>query len=285
MARSAHGEPASARGGGVGGAARDRAARRAPDRRERVPSHGAVRAVEASARPTGARCFGRRSRGSRAHGRRRARLRVRRPARLASASVATLSREAPRAARGAARGRTRGWTAFPRVEPRPADAGDGDVTGRSVVVEDGIPFVDFDATWRAEPPCWWRATADGAARGAWFGWDVAPSAEASSSASSEATLTMAPRLELTGSIPRRFIEGRAAARARPRARADVRRRDERDPHARADRSLALRRRVGRGVAELADAGCAKWPLRAVVASCDMTSAHAVPSQRFLRSLS
>ncbi|HTA20496.1 MAG TPA: hypothetical protein VK989_14490, partial [Polyangia bacterium] len=119
--------------------------------------------------------------------------------RLASASVARLSREAP-SALAARLADVRSWTAFPgwrHVQPMPATG----TSPASVVVEDGIPFVDFDATWRAEPPRWWRAT-DGAARGAWFGWDVAPAP----GAPAEAALTMAPRLELTGSIPRRFIE-------------------------------------------------------------------------------
>jgi len=121
--------------------------------------------------------------------------------RLASASVATLSQEAP-GALAARLADARGWTAFPgwrHVQPMPATA----TAPATVVVEDGIPFIDFDATWRAEPPPrarWWRAI-DGAARDAWFGWDVAPSREAPA----EAALTMAPRLELTGSIPRRFI--------------------------------------------------------------------------------
>ena len=76
-----------------------------------------------------------------------------------------------------------------------------------VVVEDAIPFVDFDATWRAEAPPgsrWWTAI-DGAARGAWFGWEVFP-AGPSTEAPTLAVLTMYPRLEATGSIPRRFIE-------------------------------------------------------------------------------
>jgi hypothetical protein len=127
--------------------------------------------------------------------------------RLASASAATLSRETPRAL-AARLADVRSWTAFPgwsHVRPMPATA----TSSASVVVEDGIPFVDFDATWRAEPPRWWRAI-EGAARGAWFGWDVAQAPDASSggssNVSSEAALTMAPRLELTGSIPRRFIE-------------------------------------------------------------------------------
>ena len=122
--------------------------------------------------------------------------------RLASASVGVPTREPPTAL-AARLADPRGWTAFPgwrHVQPMPPTAR-GPAT---VVVEDGIPFVDFDATWRAEPPPrarWWTAV-DGAARGAWFGWDVAPTADASA----EAVLTMAPRLELTGSIPRRFIE-------------------------------------------------------------------------------
>ena len=73
----------------------------------------------------------------------------------------------------------------------------------TVVVEDGIPFVDFDATWRAmaSPGSPWWTAVDGAARGAWFGWEVSPGV-----GTTQAVLTMDPRLEATGSIPRRFIE-------------------------------------------------------------------------------
>ena len=122
--------------------------------------------------------------------------------RLASASVAVLSRE-PETALAARLGDPRGWSAFPgwrHVQPMPPTA----TAPPTVVVEDGIPFVDFDATWRDAPGTrarWWTAV-EGAARGAWFGWDVSPTTEASA----EAVLTMFPRLELTGSIPRRFIE-------------------------------------------------------------------------------
>ncbi|HVZ72413.1 MAG TPA: hypothetical protein VHJ20_08555 [Polyangia bacterium] len=95
----------------------------------------------------------------------------------------------------------RTWHAFPgwkKIVPMPPTNG-GPPT---VVVEDGLPFVDLDATWTpvsaAGSTRAWTATS-GAARGAWFSWDAAPSGGA-------AALTMSPRLDATGSIPRRFIE-------------------------------------------------------------------------------
>jgi hypothetical protein len=92
------------------------------------------------------------------------------------------------------------WRHFPgwqHVRPMPS-TGQGPAT---VVVEDGIPFVDLDATWQPVPhmPLTWRAV-DGAARGAWFGWQLSDGP-----AGAQAVLTLSPRLELTGSVPRRLI--------------------------------------------------------------------------------
>jgi hypothetical protein len=123
--------------------------------------------------------------------------------RLAAVSVAVTAREAPDAL-AASLADARSWRAFPgwrSVEPLPRQ---GTEPAR-VVVEDAIPLVDFDATWQAEAaprPRWWSAV-DGAARGAWFGWQVFP---APPPAPTLAVLTMVPRLEATGSIPRKFIE-------------------------------------------------------------------------------
>lgn len=123
--------------------------------------------------------------------------------RLASVAVAAPSREAP-AALAARVADPRSWHAFPGwrdIEPKTPSAGEA----ARVAVEDSIPFVDFDATWRLEPPPrarWWTAI-EGAARGAWFGWQVFPPA---GQAPALAVLTMSPRLDATGSIPRRFIE-------------------------------------------------------------------------------
>jgi hypothetical protein len=120
--------------------------------------------------------------------------------RLASVAVGVTARETA-AALGARLGDPRSWRAFPgwrQVRPMPPTA----TLPARIEVEDGIPLVDFDATWRAEPAPrsdWWLAI-DGAARGAWFGWQVFAAAPAS-----EAVLTMSPRLEATGSIPRKFI--------------------------------------------------------------------------------
>jgi hypothetical protein len=94
----------------------------------------------------------------------------------------------------------RSWRFFPGwkvIRPMPPLNGGA----ATVVVEDSIPFVDLDATWQPAPrtPGAWLAVA-GAARGAWFGWTTGPR-----DGGSVAVLTLAPRLELTGSIPRRFI--------------------------------------------------------------------------------
>jgi hypothetical protein len=121
--------------------------------------------------------------------------------RLMGVSVGVPSREAagPLAARLA---NPRSWRDFPGwkvIRPMPP-AGGGPPT---FVVEDSIPFVDLDATWqpRQGMPATWVAIA-GAARGAWFGWIVGPRRF---DAGALAVLTLAPRLELMGSIPRRFI--------------------------------------------------------------------------------
>lgn len=121
--------------------------------------------------------------------------------RLASASVAVTSRDA-RAALAARLADPRSWRAFPgwrHVQPMPPTP----TSPATVIVEDAMPFMDMDATWRAEPgreSRWWTAV-EGATRGAWLGWEVS-----SGPSSTEAVLTIYPRLEATGSIPRRFIE-------------------------------------------------------------------------------
>jgi hypothetical protein len=125
--------------------------------------------------------------------------------RLASVSVGATSREAP-AALVARLADPQSWRAFPGwhgVRPMAASP----TAPARVVVEDSIPFVDFDATWRLEPAPrsrWWTAI-EGAAHGAWFGWEVFPP-QAPGPAATLAVLTMSPRLETTGSIPRRFIQ-------------------------------------------------------------------------------
>jgi hypothetical protein len=128
-------------------------------------------------------------------------VRVAPSGRLAGISVAVAARE-PTAGLAARLADPRSWRAFPgwhSVQP---------TSPTTVVVEDSIPFVDLDATWRDEPgpgARWWTAV-EGASRGAWFGWEVFPPLPISGPASSLAVLTMVPRLETTGSIPRRFIE-------------------------------------------------------------------------------
>jgi len=73
----------------------------------------------------------------------------------------------------------------------------------SALVEDSIPFVDLDARWQGQsgPGARWIAV-DGAARGARLGWDVF----GDGASGSVAVLTLYPRLEQTGTIPRKFIK-------------------------------------------------------------------------------
>jgi hypothetical protein len=120
--------------------------------------------------------------------------------RLGSVSVAVQTSESA-ALLGTRLADPRSWHAFPGwrdVRVAPASG----AVGPTVTVEDSIPFVDLDATWRAQPgprSRWWSAV-EGAARGAWFGWDVQPAR-----GGAQAVLTLQPRLEQTGTIPSRFI--------------------------------------------------------------------------------
>jgi hypothetical protein len=121
--------------------------------------------------------------------------------RLAGVSVGVPARES-RAVLGARLADPRGWTAFPGwvvVRPMPPRNG----APPTVVVEDSIPFVELDATWTALPrrARAWTAVA-GVAQGAWFGWQLAERDDAPP----VVVLTAQPRLDRTGSIPRRFIE-------------------------------------------------------------------------------
>jgi hypothetical protein len=124
--------------------------------------------------------------------------------RLSGVSVGVPARD-PAATVEARLADPRSWRAFPgwkRVEGVPAAPG----APARVVVEDAIPLVDMDATWALEPPPrqrWWTAI-QGATRGAWFGWQVF--AVAGAPTPTLAVLTMYPRLETMGSIPRRFVE-------------------------------------------------------------------------------
>ncbi|MEA2696553.1 MAG: hypothetical protein QOI66_824 [Myxococcales bacterium] len=104
------------------------------------------------------------------------------------------------------------WRAFPgwkRVERLPATTStpvtDGGVVVVDVEVHDNIPFVDFDARWRAWPGANPRAQAiDGDGRGAIFGWDAAERGGAKPPPAA-VVLSMDPRLENLGYVPRKFI--------------------------------------------------------------------------------
>ena len=129
--------------------------------------------------------------------------------RLALASVAVPTRLAPADAL-ARLGAPESWRAFPgwkRVERLPATAPAPATAGAvEVEVHDNIPFVDFDARWRAWPGPNPRAQAiDGDGRGAIFGWDVAQRGGATPSPAAAVVLSMDPRLETLGYVPRKFI--------------------------------------------------------------------------------
>jgi hypothetical protein len=126
--------------------------------------------------------------------------------RLAMVSIAVPTRRAA-ASVAAALGAPESWRAFPgwkHVDRVPAapDAGGGSV---DVDVRDNFPFVDFDARWRLWPGPPPRAQAtSGSGRGAVFGWDVVDSAPPRLAATA-AVLSLYPRLEALGYVPRKFI--------------------------------------------------------------------------------
>jgi hypothetical protein len=125
--------------------------------------------------------------------------------RLAGVAVARQVALPPAALEAALRDPQR-WNAFPgwrKVEVAAPAAPATPGAPRSATVEDSIPFVDFDATWQGlpGPGARWIASA-GAARGARLGWDVLPAGEG---APAVVALTLYPRLEETGGIPRRFV--------------------------------------------------------------------------------
>jgi hypothetical protein len=102
----------------------------------------------------------------------------------------------------------RSWHAFPgwrtvRLLPAPLGA------PPSAEVQDGIPFVDFDATWTGQPSrpqsLRWTATG-GATTGARLGWDLYPAPAAGATpGGTVAVLSLYPRLERTGFVARRTI--------------------------------------------------------------------------------
>jgi carbon monoxide dehydrogenase subunit G len=92
------------------------------------------------------------------------------------------------------------WRAFPGWKTVRVQAGP---SGPGAAVEDDLPLVDCDDTWVAQPgpEARWIAVA-GATRGARLGWSVAPGPGGTATI---AALTLYPRLELTGSMGRKFI--------------------------------------------------------------------------------
>lgn len=91
----------------------------------------------------------------------------------------------------------RSWRAFPgwkNVQPVAGAAGPG------ARVEDDLPLLDLDATYAAVGPARWTAV-EGTTKGARLGWTVALEGERRATA----VLSLYPRIEATGSVPRRFI--------------------------------------------------------------------------------
>lgn len=93
------------------------------------------------------------------------------------------------------------WLAFPGWHREKPLAGD------RVAIDDNLPLVDFDATWKLarDRALGFTATVvDGATRGALFAWDVA-GARPGGANRSVAVLSVYPRLETSGYAPRKFI--------------------------------------------------------------------------------
>jgi len=93
------------------------------------------------------------------------------------------------------------WLAFPGWHREKALAGD------RVAIDDNLPLCDFDAVWqlaRDRARGFTATVADGATHGAMFAWDVAP-ARAGGAGRSVAVLSLYPRLETSGYVPRKFI--------------------------------------------------------------------------------
>ena len=169
----------------------------------RVPSDGAARRVRARASRTDARSSRPPFAPLAARGA-AALVSLAPSGRLASVSVSVAAREAPRRPRGAA-GRPAELARVPRLARRAADAADAPRRPRRVVVEDAHPVRrlrrhlarrDRRRAHAGGPPI------DGAARGAWFGWEVFPRRGARPRPSSRCTRAS----RRPGSIPRRFIE-------------------------------------------------------------------------------
>jgi hypothetical protein len=131
--------------------------------------------------------------------------------RLSMVSIAVATR-LPAATAGAALGAPESWRAFPgwkhveRVAAAPGTSeGRASVSAVDVDVRDNFPFVDFDARWRLWPGPPARAQAiSGDGRGAIFGWDVLGTTPPRMPASA-AVLSMYPRIEALGYVPRKFI--------------------------------------------------------------------------------
>jgi len=123
--------------------------------------------------------------------------------RLAGVAVATTLSVPTQSALGKLRD-PNSWYAFPGWTSVKRQAGPN---GVGAEVEDSLPFVDLEATWRAEPgnSPRWTAT-DGVITGARMGWELYPlDPRASGGAPTLLALMMYPRLEATGRLARKAI--------------------------------------------------------------------------------
>jgi hypothetical protein len=129
-------------------------------------------------------------------------VRSRSNGRLERVEVATLARHGAPVVRRALAESQR-WRALPgwhRVHESPGKP----PPAVSWVVDSRFPFVDFDATWWIDPgPPLRGQVVDGDARGAVVGWDVV---DGPAPHTAVAVVSLHPRLEAAGYIPRKFIE-------------------------------------------------------------------------------
>ncbi|HXU81804.1 MAG TPA: hypothetical protein VN914_10435 [Polyangia bacterium] len=158
------------------------------------PSPPALAALDGSA-------LARLARGRLGPGQAMAAVRPRPDGRLDRIEVAALARF-PAAAVQKALGEGTRWQALPgwhKVMPRP-----GPPPTTLWEVDSRFPFVDFDAVWSIRPgPPLRGQVVGGDARGAVLGWDVV---DGGAPQTAVAVLSLHPRLETSGYIPRKFIE-------------------------------------------------------------------------------
>ena len=128
-------------------------------------------------------------------------VRSRSNGRLALVQVLSLSRLAPGAAVGLV-AQPQTWQALPGWRKVGPAKPTGDCSGATCwKVDTGFPFLDLDATWKIGTQPWRALSVAGDCRGAAMGLDLLPSG-----AGTAAVLSLYPRLEKAGYVPRKSIE-------------------------------------------------------------------------------